>query len=1171
MIILSIYRMLNYGLIDFHHGNSVTAVESVAAAVTHARFVGTDQGADEVVLWEILTVLRTLILGPVGHLLTNESVCEILNSSFRICFETRLSELLRNCTEDALRHMVQLLFARLPQFKDDPQGSQYRKLKMRAGNVSEGKGKRGKGKILRASPPSSPSVASREPIRQADVPAPATLTPSSEEASLANETSEAHESDPLVASETARGVNSVADNTSVDSGITEAILPSPTEPLDISHTHLAPENQDQSPTVEMKGEGADSLPTEKSEEANGETRRESLSLADSKEDFINLQGVKFTQEGVVPEGNSLVPYGLPCVREVFRFLISLTSPNNEQNTSNMIHTALNLLTVALEVGVEHINHIPPLLDLIKNQLCRNLFMLIKVDSKPPIYMASLRVCTLLFESLRVHLKFQLEMFINKLTSIIISESPNVLYSYKELALETIVQMWRMPGLITELFLNFDCNLYSSNVFEDLTKVLSKNAFPVQGLYSTNLLSLEALLTVIEIIDSQCPPATKKKIRSDSTQQPEKLVSTSTTQPAVVAPFFSGYLLGLGLLGGYAPVTPILKARSTIVGHQEISREMLLAIKEKKRLLAVGTDQFNAKPEKGILFLQDNGIIGPANEDIAIFLKENPHLDKRVIGEYVSKKKNVAILSAFVKSFDFHGLRIDECLRTFLETFRLPGEAPLISIIIEHFSSHWHSSNEKPFEKDDAAFTLAYAVIMLNVDQHNQNAKKQNIPMTLDQFRNNLRGVNNGKDFDPKMLEEIYCAIHDEEIVMPAEQTGLVKENYLWKMLLKRGNSKEGEYLLTSKNNSFDKDLFALCWGPTIASLSYVFDKSNEDSFVQKALSGFKICASIAARYGMSDVFDNLIVSLCKFTTLNASGDSPEQVAISFGSNKKAQLAARTVFRLVIAHGDILRDGWKNILELLLQLFRCRLLSSNLIESEDFVEPSGKVSLVRDTPANIPRVESGLFSSLYSYIALGDVASSRGTSAEDIELIERAKTCINECHPEKLITESAFLRYDSLNELLKAMMGAGDANNMAELAVSPTLKAHPSPNSRDVTCGFDEYSQAFLLELVVSVLVANKDRAGGVWPAVRDHIYSLLMGAAAADRHFLLERCIVAVLRVAKVLLRRPELANPILQSLRMLLLLRPHVLNKASLQVVSGIYEVSKESLSNFLVVRLHR
>ena len=41
------------------------------------------------------------------------------------------------------------------------------------------------------------------------------------------------------------------------------------------------------------------------------------------------------------------------------------------------------------------------------------------------------------------------------------------------------------------------------------------------------------------------------------------------------------------------------------------------------------------------------------------------------------------------------------------------------------------TNGEPFANADAAFTLAYAVIMLNVDQHNTNAKKQNIPMTAE--------------------------------------------------------------------------------------------------------------------------------------------------------------------------------------------------------------------------------------------------------------------------------------------------------------------------------------------------------------------------------------------------------------------------------------------------------
>lgn len=75
--------------------------------------------------------------------------------------------------------------------------------------------------------------------------------------------------------------------------------------------------------------------------------------------------------------------------------------------------------------------------------------------------------------------------------------------------------------------------------------------------------------------------------------------------------------------------------------------------------------------------------------MAQFLRENPHLDKNMIGEYVSNKKNLEVLKSFVKSFDFRGLRIDEALRQFLQTFRLPGEAPLISMIMEIFGEHWH--------------------------------------------------------------------------------------------------------------------------------------------------------------------------------------------------------------------------------------------------------------------------------------------------------------------------------------------------------------------------------------------------------------------------------------------------------------------------------------------------
>jgi len=69
----------------------------------------------------------------------------------------------------------------------------------------------------------------------------------------------------------------------------------------------------------------------------------------------------------------LVPYGVACVRELFRFLISLCNPLDKQNTETMIHMGLILLTVALEIGADSIGKYNSLLDLVRDELCRNLF------------------------------------------------------------------------------------------------------------------------------------------------------------------------------------------------------------------------------------------------------------------------------------------------------------------------------------------------------------------------------------------------------------------------------------------------------------------------------------------------------------------------------------------------------------------------------------------------------------------------------------------------------------------------------------------------------------------------------------------------------------------------------------------------------------------------------
>ena len=56
------------------------------------------------------------------------------------------------------------------------------------------------------------------------------------------------------------------------------------------------------------------------------------------------------------------PYGVPCVRELLRFLISLVNPRDISNSEPMIQMGLSLITVALETGVAHVHNYPPIME-----------------------------------------------------------------------------------------------------------------------------------------------------------------------------------------------------------------------------------------------------------------------------------------------------------------------------------------------------------------------------------------------------------------------------------------------------------------------------------------------------------------------------------------------------------------------------------------------------------------------------------------------------------------------------------------------------------------------------------------------------------------------------------------------------------------------------------------
>lgn len=392
----TINKFLSYGLIDPTHPSLAAAVEAIADAVTHARFVGTDQASDGVVLMKIVQVLRTLLLNPEGTVLTNESVCEVMLSCIRICFEPRLNELLRKTAEHALKDIVLLLFMRLPQFTEERTTAGFiKKLKMVAAGGSMDHKKRKPKVVKSASRPVS--------IRKASVPSSdeQAVRPSGEEvvSPVSNQSLQVPQAAAAVLATTpATPLGNIVD-------MQGKIMQTPLSSTSAAATALESEEKGEAngvggetdPLVVQPQISLDNNDADVEDDADSVKEMDVVGSAEEakrkKEDYVNTMGVRFTpvsESGkyhehsilyfdlmafifITEDSTQLIPYGLPCIRELLRFLIALCNPLDKQNTDTMMHMGLSLLTVALEVGADHIGKYDSLMVLVKDEMCRNLF------------------------------------------------------------------------------------------------------------------------------------------------------------------------------------------------------------------------------------------------------------------------------------------------------------------------------------------------------------------------------------------------------------------------------------------------------------------------------------------------------------------------------------------------------------------------------------------------------------------------------------------------------------------------------------------------------------------------------------------------------------------------------------------------------------------------------
>ena len=77
-------------------------------------------------------------------------------------------------------------------------------------------------------------------------------------------------------------------------------------------------------------------------------------------------------------------------------------------------------------------------------------------------------------------------------------------------------------------------------------------------------------------------------------------------------------------------------------------------------MLAGASRFNAKPKEGIQFFMENGLVSQTKyedgtsraQNLARFLKKCPRLDKKLLGDFLSRPDNRDVLDAFIQLFDF---------------------------------------------------------------------------------------------------------------------------------------------------------------------------------------------------------------------------------------------------------------------------------------------------------------------------------------------------------------------------------------------------------------------------------------------------------------------------------------------------------------------------------------
>eukprot|EP00053_Salpingoeca_punica_P019678 m.200806 g.200806 ORF g.200806 m.200806 type:complete len:1530 (-) comp17699_c1_seq2:138-4727(-) len=586
-------------------------------------------------------------------------------------------------------------------------------------------------------------------------------------------------------------------------------------------------------------------------------------------------------------------------------------PRSYELRSKVLSLELQLAILSNAGPVFHSD--PLFLDIIEQHVCVSLSKN-GVSHVPAVFELSLAIFLELLMKFKATLKVQLEVFIKEILFSILELSTSS-FQHKYTAMVTLAKVCSHAQTVIDLYLNYDCDEYLANIFERMVNNISKVAqgrtqsdisgTPQQE-QNMRMKGLECLVSIMRCLDEWSKAL-------EQANEPGNLVIDSNDLPHDEKEAGAGNASANNGQGS-APEAEKKPEPSESVEFE--NRKQMKVLRE----LAI--ENFNSKPMKGVKFLQEHGFIGTEPVDVARFFRAEDRLDRAAIGDYLGENHpfNLAVMHAYTDLMDFKKMPFLDALRLFLSSFRLPGESQKIDRLMEKFAQRYCETNSDNgvFASADAAYVLAYSVIMLTTDLHSVNVRKK---MTKEDFVRMTRGINDNRDLPRDFVEGIYDAIAKDEIKMkgvPAgakpemNQLGSVAEDM---MKTRGGNS---SLFTTATHVEHVRPMFKLVWTPLMAAFTVPLNASADPQVISLCLEGLSTSIHITCLFGMVFERDAFVKSLAKFTNLGSSTETLKP---------KNCEAIRIFLECSMREGNCLGDNWRDILWCVSQLELAQVIGS----------------------------------------------------------------------------------------------------------------------------------------------------------------------------------------------------------------------------------------------------